>query len=83
MPILEAVLEAESGLTGLSVKRLGGGCRGWPPEMVSSEGGRGACGSGGVALEVKPGSSLMTASTEAVEVKGILAWHFLEVMCEE
>ena len=81
MPLLEAVLEAESGLTGLNVKRLGGG-KGWPP-IVSSEGGRGACGSGGVALEAKPGSSLITASTEAVEVKGILAWHFFEVMCDE
>ena len=49
--------------------------------MVSSEGGKGASGSGGVAREANPGSSLMMASRgEAVEVKGIFAWHFFEVM---
>ena len=70
----EAVLEVESGLTGLNV-RIGGGI-GWalPSGIVSSEGGRGAWGSGGG--DLKPGSSLMRASI----CGGILLWHFLEVM---
>ena len=77
MPLLleEAVLEVESGLTGLKF-RMGMGA--WidlkSSLIVSSEGGRGAWGRGGV--DLRAGSSLMRASI----CGGILLWHFLEVM---
>ena len=74
MPLLEAVLEVESGRTGLSVRI--GGMGGWELLVIdSSEGGRGAWGSGGVDLCI--GSSLMASICSE---GGILLWHFLEVM---
>lgn len=66
----EAEEAVESGLSGLKVSKLGGGFSLFEAVIVSSEGGIGAWGNGGVL-----GSS--------TSVEDALFWHFFDVMWDE